>query len=170
MSICRVCVCLIGSYPFLGRSSSHICGRTRSWRGRSGKKPPGRRRHGGCRCQCRELWGGIWKAARSGKKPRPHTTSVFVLLEQLQDADDDVVYVTKPRRLQTQSQVTLLTWWIVRHRMAVGGLTSNFLAWCKPPAQLMAMSQIWRDSKRVVTIRIYTLACQQPVAKSQSCR
>lgn len=56
-------------YLFLGKSSCHICGRTQSWRGQSSKRPPGHHHRGECRCQCRELWGGIWKAHRIKKEP-----------------------------------------------------------------------------------------------------
>lgn len=72
-----------------------------------------------------------------------------VLLEELQYTDDDVIDIAKPRGLhQHKNQkrhLTQMSWTEKTHINACGFvLTSNFLAWCKPPAQFIAMSQIWK--------------------------
>lgn len=96
------------------------------------------------------------------------------LLEQLQDANDDIIDVAKARCLRAEKPENLYTVYIqtlssniclshfrseqlleslfdctrcevyIRNSTQHSALTSNFLAWCKPPAQLMAMSQIWK--------------------------
>lgn len=67
-------------YLFLGKSSCHICGKTQSWRGRSSKRPPVHHHRGECRCQCRELWGGIWKAPRIKKEAQTRKKNECVCL------------------------------------------------------------------------------------------
>lgn len=82
-----------------------------------------------------KIWGELLRSA--------------VLLEELQYTDDDVIDIAKPRGLhQHKNQkrhLTQMSWTEKTHINTCGFvLTSNFLAWCKPPAQFIAMSQIWK--------------------------